>query len=87
MYCSKSKAIYKNVSEYDQETPLSQNTDQPSARERSCSVVECLNRNRGVAGSRHTGITALCPLARHISPSLNTGSIQEDLSRHTEKPE
>ena len=29
--------------------------------ERSCSVVECLTGDRGAAGSRLTGVTALCP--------------------------
>ena len=27
-------------------------------------VVECLTRDRGAAGSSHTGVTLLCPLAR-----------------------
>ena len=39
-------------------------------RERSGSVVECLTRNRGAAGSSLTCVTALCRWARHISPSL-----------------
>ena len=30
-------------------------------RERSGSVVECLNRDRGAAGSSLTGVTVLCP--------------------------
>ena len=30
----------------------------------SGSVVECLTRDRGAAGSSLTGITALCPWAR-----------------------
>ena len=38
--------------------------------ERSGSVVECLTRDRGAAGSGLTGVTALCPWARHINPSL-----------------
>ena len=29
--------------------------------ERSGSVVECLTRDRGVAGSSLTGVTVLCP--------------------------
>ena len=33
-------------------------------------VVECLTGDRGAAGSSLTGITALCPLARHVNPSL-----------------
>ena len=33
-------------------------------------VVECLTRDRGAAGSSLTGVTALCPWARHINPSL-----------------
>ena len=30
-------------------------------RERNGSVVECLTRDRGAAGSSLTGVTALCP--------------------------
>ena len=30
-------------------------------RERSGSVVECLTRDRGAAGSSLTGVTSLCP--------------------------
>ena len=30
----------------------------------------CLTRDRGAAGSSLTGVTALCPLARHTYPSL-----------------
>ena len=37
---------------------------------RSGSVVECLNRDRRAAGWSLTGVTALCPWARHIDPSL-----------------
>ena len=32
-------------------------------------VVECLTRDRVAAGSSLTGVTSLCPLARHITPS------------------
>ena len=39
-------------------------------RERCCSVVECLTRNRKAAGSSLTVATALCLRARHINPSL-----------------
>ena len=39
-------------------------------RECSGSVVECLTRDQGFAGSSLTGVTALCPLARHINPCL-----------------
>ena len=39
-------------------------------RERSGSVVECLTRDRRVAGSSLTGVTALWFLARHIYPTL-----------------
>ena len=38
--------------------------------ERSGSVVECLTRDRGAAGSSLNGVTALCPWAKHINPSL-----------------
>ena len=37
-----------------------------SVWERSGSVVECLTRDRGAAGSSLTGVTALCPLARSL---------------------
>ena len=33
-------------------------------------VVECLTRDRGAGGSCLTGVTAMCPWARHINPSL-----------------
>ena len=33
-------------------------------------MVVCLIRDPGTAGSSLTGVTALCPLARHINPSL-----------------
>ena len=39
-------------------------------RERSGSVVECLTWDEGAAGSSLTGVTALCPWASHINPSL-----------------
>ena len=39
-------------------------------RERSDSVVECLNQDPGVGGSSLTGVTAICPWARQINPSL-----------------
>ena len=39
-------------------------------RERSGLVIERLNRDRGAAGSSLAGVTALCPRARHINPSL-----------------
>ena len=39
-------------------------------RERSGSMIECLPRDRGAAGSHLTGVTALCPGARPINPSL-----------------
>ena len=38
--------------------------------ERSGSVVECLTRDRGAAGSSLFSVTALCHQARHINPSL-----------------
>ena len=39
-------------------------------RERSGSVVDCLTRNRGAAGSSLTGVTALWSLSKNINPSL-----------------
>ena len=43
---------------------------QPHLRERSCSVVECLTRDRRTPGSSITCVTALWRWARHINPSL-----------------
>ena len=37
---------------------------------RGSSVVECLTRVRGAAGWSLTGVTALCPWARQVNPSL-----------------
>ena len=39
-------------------------------RELSGSVVEYLTRDRGAASSSLTSVTALCPSARQINPSL-----------------
>ena len=39
-------------------------------RERSGSVLECLTQDQGAAGSSLTGVTVLCPCARHINPYL-----------------
>ena len=33
-------------------------------------MVECLTQDRGVTGLSLTSVTALCPRARHINPSL-----------------
>ena len=33
-------------------------------------MEECLTGDRGAAGSSLTGVTALCPSASHINPSL-----------------
>ena len=38
--------------------------------ERSGSVVECLTRDRRVAGSSLIGVTALVSLSKNINPSL-----------------
>ena len=40
------------------------------SRERSASMVECLARDQGAAGSSLTRGIALCPLARQINPSF-----------------
>ena len=48
--------------------------------ERSGSVVECLTRDRGAAGSSLTGITALWSLSMTHLSLLGTGSTQEDPS-------
>ena len=39
-------------------------------REGSGLVVECLTQDQGARGLSLSGITALCPWARHINPSL-----------------
>ena len=55
--------------------------DNPLAKgERSGSVVECLTRDRGAAGSSLTGVTALWSLSKTHLSSLSTGSTQEDQS-------
>ena len=46
------------------------NNYHPCLWERSGSVVERLTWDRGAAGSSLIGVTALCPWARHINPSL-----------------
>ena len=33
-------------------------------------MIECLTRDRWAAGSSFIGVTALCPLGRHINPRL-----------------
>ena len=46
-------------------------------------VVKCLTGDRGAVGLSLTGVTGLCPRARHINP--RTGSTQEDPSLHNRK--
>ena len=48
--------------------------------ERSGSVVECLTRDRGAAGSSLTGVNALWSLSKTHLSELSTGSTQEDPS-------
>ena len=55
----------------------------PLICQRSGSVVEFLTRDREAAGSSVTGVTALCPLARHINPSLVL--VQPKKTRPTQK--
>ena len=57
----------------------------PLLREHSGSVIECLTRDRGAAGSSLTGITVLCPWARHIYLCLVLVHPQKDLSWHNWK--
>ena len=38
--------------------------------ERSGSMEDCLTRDWGATGKSLTGVTVLCPWARHINPSL-----------------
>ena len=52
-------------------------------KERGDSVVECLTRDQGVAGSSLTGGTVSLSMA--LYPLLSTGSTQEDKSRHNYK--
>ena len=47
--------------------------------ERSGSAVECLTRDRGAADSSLTGVTVLCPSARHIDPCWTRPFIIERL--------
>ena len=47
---------------------------------RSGSVVECLTRDWGAAGSSLTGVTALWSLSKTHLSLLSTGSTQEDTS-------
>ena len=49
-------------------------------REHSGSMVECLTRDRGAAGSSLTGITALWSLSKTHLTQLSTGLTQEDPS-------
>ena len=49
-------------------------------REGSGSVVECLTRDRGAAGSIVWGVTVLWSLSKTHLSYLNTGSTQEDPS-------
>ena len=46
-------------------------------RDRSGSVVECLNRDAGVEGSSLTAGTVLCPWVRHFNPCLLLVRISE----------
>ena len=46
--------------------------------EHSGSVIECLSRDRGVAGSSLTGVTSLWSLGKTDLSYLSTGSTQED---------
>ena len=51
----------------------------------SGSVVECLTLDWGDAGSSLTGVTALCPWARHIYPCLVLVQPRKARSGITEK--
>ena len=53
--------------------------------EHSGSVVECLTRDRGAAGSSLTGVTVLCPWARHINPCLVLVQPRKTLTDITER--
>ena len=56
-----------------------------NSRERSGSVVECLTRDRGAAGSSLTSVTALWSLSKTHLSQLSTGSTQEDPSLFNSK--
>ena len=56
-----------------------------ATREPSGSVVECLTCDRRVAGLSLTGITVLCPRARHINPCLVFVQPRETSLNMTEK--
>ena len=49
-------------------------------RERSCSVEECLTRDRGAVGLSLTGVTALWSLSKTHLSQLSSGSTQDDPS-------
>ena len=51
---------------YLQQTALAGKILQRLYRERSGSVVECLTRDRGAAGSSPTRVAVLCPSARTL---------------------
>ena len=51
----------------------------------SAVVVECLTRDRGVAGSSLTGVTALWSFSKTHFSWLSTGSTQEDPSLFNRK--
>ena len=53
--------------------------------ERSGSMVECLTRDQGVAGSRLTRGIALCPWARHFIICLVLGQPRKTCPDITEK--
>ena len=44
------------------------------------SVVECLTRDRGVAGFESLRRHCIVPLSKTLDPLLSTGSTQEDLA-------
>ena len=55
------------------------------SRGRSGSVVDCLTRDRGAAGSSLTGVAALWSLSKTHLSKLSTGSTQEDHPCLTER--
>ena len=53
--------------------------------ERRSAVVECLTRDLRAAGFSVTGVTALCPWARHINPCLVMVKPRKTRSDETER--
>ena len=74
--------MYKNRHHHKlcHKLPVKSHRSHATSWEPSGSVVECLTRDRGAAGSSLTGIIALWYLSKAHLSLLSTGSTQEDPS-------